>query len=96
MLGVVKFPRDWKSAWTEVGGKLYYERMVARKDDPVWAKLSDFGFSFPPFSFDPVAWRQDIKAEDAEFLGVVDIGTPVKPPAPTRKFDLIGILDQKN
>lgn len=56
------FPRDWNTAWQKAGGR--EGGKVAAKADPVWARLSDFRFPFPPFSFDQSKWVRDVSPTD--------------------------------
>jgi hypothetical protein len=75
--GKQRFPRDWPTVWQQAGGKIYSGRMIARKDDPVWFAISDFGFPVPPFSFDNNLWIQSVNINEAEKLGVADLNRPI-------------------
>jgi hypothetical protein len=86
-----QFPRDWQAAWTKAGGGLYDGRMVARKDDPVWLALSDFGYPFPPFSFDQAYWTDNVSRAECTKLGVIANGVIPQPVKIDKKFDLVGI-----
>jgi len=66
------FPRDWQSAWQTAGGRLSASRMVARKDNLVWTRLSDFGFPFPPFSFDLGIGVNEVSRAEAVALGLIE------------------------
>ncbi len=74
------YPRDWQAAWQAAGGQLSSDRMVARKDGLVWTRLSDFGFPFPPFSFDPGFGTLEVTREEAVELGVIDELAEVRSP----------------
>jgi len=89
ILGEMDFARDQRSAWQEAGGKIYNERMVARKDDPVWARFSDFGFPFPPFSMDRMIDVADVDFDTAEQWGIVTLDDLPKAP-PLKPFSFVG------
>lgn len=75
-------PREWLDRWIEAGGHFYAEagnRMIAAKDDPVWAKLSRFGRPWPPFDFGSGMGVEDIDRAEAEALGVIAPGATVPP-----------------
>ncbi|HYE30538.1 MAG TPA: hypothetical protein VEH27_03855 [Methylomirabilota bacterium] len=63
---------DWPQRWVAAGGKVYGGRMIARKDDPVWVRLSVFGKPYPPFDFGSGMGVQDIDREEAIRLGVIE------------------------
>lgn len=70
-----KVPRtDWLQRWDDAGGELFEGRMIARKNSPVWVKLSRFGTPYPPFDFGSGMGLVDISREEAERLGVVQLG----------------------
>ena len=50
---------NWTERWQNCGGKIYSnDRMAAPVDDPIWLKISDFGFPFPPFALNSgMGWR---------------------------------------
>jgi hypothetical protein len=85
------FPRDWPKAWAAAGGKFFDGRMIARKDDPLWLALSDFGFPFAPFSFDRGYWTKEVGRDESTQLGI--IGDKEIPQAVTvgKNFELVGI-----
>jgi hypothetical protein len=71
---------DWPSRFVKAGGQLRDGgRMVARKDDPVWAALGsselfDDGLDvdYPPFAFNSgMGWR-GVARRDAVALGVIE------------------------
>lgn len=64
-------PRDWESRWEEAGGSLFEGRMIARKDDPIWVRISRFGKPWPPFDFGSGMGVQDVERSEAEALGVI-------------------------
>jgi len=64
--GELQFPRVWTDVWQQAGGIIYGGKMAARIDDPVWLAISDFGYPFPPFSFDPTMWIQGVSREEAK------------------------------
>ncbi|MCA1660115.1 MAG: hypothetical protein LC642_06230 [Verrucomicrobiaceae bacterium] len=70
---------DWPERWKKAGGKLYKERMVALKTDPVWKKLSRFGKPWPPFDYGSGMGPRDISRREAIALGVLKKGEEVKP-----------------
>ena len=88
----LRFHRDWKADWQAAGGKLFKGHMIARKDDPAWRALSDFGFPFPPFSFDTGMWIEDVSRDEAEEMGSDFGGVQFKMPKPGKPFDLVGVL----
>ncbi len=76
------FPRDWNAAWQKVGGRIYDSRLIALKTDSVWARLSDFGYPFPPFSFDRSRWIRDVSFSETREIAIVlrDELLPSAPP----------------
>lgn len=65
--------RPWLGArWPGSGGKIYAgDRMIAPKDDPVWARLSAFGHPYPPFDYNSGMWVRPISRAEAVRLGVI-------------------------
>lgn len=65
--------RAWPTRWTEAGGRLWglERRMIARKDDPIWEDISEFGRPYPPFAYGSGMWTRDVSREEAEALGVI-------------------------
>jgi hypothetical protein len=84
------FPRDWCVAWGKVGGGIFNNRMIARKDSQAWLLLSDFGFPQSPFSFEPAAWTRDISRDEAVKFGVCRNDDVITRPRP-REFRLVGL-----
>lgn len=68
-------PRNWKSRFQQVGGKLIGGRIIAMKEDPVWAELgSAFDDSLdvdhPPFAYNSgMRWRP-VSVDELRELGV--------------------------
>jgi hypothetical protein len=85
------FVRDWRAAWRSAGGEVYSERMIARKDSTVWLALNDFGYPFPPFSFDRSMWTRDIDREQCMALGAIGNDEIPHKPIVSKVFDLVGI-----
>lgn len=76
-------PYDWKSRWTAAGGKLFGDRMIALKSNPVWLKISDFGHPHPPFAFDSGMDMVDVSRVEAVELGLTNWRSEIKvPPCP--------------
>lgn len=74
---------DWPRRFVEAGGRLYAGRMIALKDDPVWAELSVFGQPWPPFDYGSGMGLRDISRREALRLGVLQPGqTPDPSPLP--------------
>jgi len=88
-----RFPRDWPTIWHEAGGKSFDGRLIARKDDPVWLAISDFGYPFSPFSFDLAMDMEDVAREDAVKLGVLGETDVIQPIKLDKGFKLVGIVE---
>ena len=74
-------PRNWVERWRAAGGRFFGGgRMIAAKDDPVWAEISAFGTPYPPFDFNSGMDVRDISRREAEDLGVIEPGAAVEPP----------------
>lgn len=71
--------RDWATRWTAAGGRFHGDRMIARKDDPVWSAISRFGRPWPPFDFGSGMGLEDVDRDEAVALGVIEEGTTVSP-----------------
>ena len=74
----------WMSRWVRSGGQLYgpsRNRMIARKDDPVWSTppFSFFGNPYPPFDFNSGMGVEEVDRDEAESLGVIKPSTVVQP-----------------
>jgi hypothetical protein len=75
-----KEKRDWISRWRSHGGQLYGGgRMIARKDDPIWTAISEFGNPYPPFDFNSGMGTESVFRDEAEELGVIKRSTVVAP-----------------
>lgn len=64
-------PRDWRARWSAAGGEFFSGRMIARKDSPIWSRISRFGTPFPPYDFGSGMGIQDVSREEAISLGVL-------------------------
>jgi hypothetical protein len=73
-------PRAWHTRWGNAGGAFYQGRMIAPKDSRVWYAISAFGTPFPPFDYQSGMDIRDISRREAESLGVIEAGQPVKRP----------------
>ena len=71
---------DWPARWRAAGGRTFGDRMVALKDDPVWYRMSDFGYPFPPFVVVSHMGLRAIDRRDAMSLGLIDLYKRVRPP----------------
>lgn len=67
-----KDPRDWRKIWREAGGQFYNGRMIAKRNDPIWTRISDFGNPYPPFKYNSGMGVEDIPFLEAVELGVID------------------------
>lgn len=63
--------QDWPARWRKAGGKIYGDRMIALKDDPVWVNLSVFGNPFPPFDWGSGMGVRGVDRDEAEKLGLI-------------------------
>lgn len=81
-----KEPRDWPSRWEDAGGEFYpgdsdypEGRMIARKDDPIWVRISAFDLPYAPFDYNSGMDLMDVDRDEAEELGLLDPGDTVEP-----------------
>lgn len=74
--------RDWRARWAAAGGRFYGGRMIARKDDPIWVRISRFGTPVPPFDYNSGMDVRDVHRADAEALGVIARSEPAPEPEP--------------
>ena len=74
--------RDWRTRWAAAGGRFYAGRMIARKDDPIWQRISRFGTPVPPFDYNSGMDVRDVHRADAEELGVIAPEEPAPEPNP--------------
>lgn len=93
-----KEPRDWPARWAAAGGKFYpgksdypQGRMIALKNDPIWASLSAFGLPYPPFDYNSGMGLKDISEEKADALGGI---TPTTGAIPTTKEESAAALKE--
>ena len=63
--------QDWPARWRKAGGKIYGDRMIALKEDPVWVNLSVFGNPFPPFDWGSGMGVRGVDRDEAEKLGLI-------------------------
>jgi len=92
-IGLRRRPRaDWPERWAAAGEACGWvwaikERMVARKDSPIWQELGDgagdfddtLGNPYPPFAFGSSYNWMPLDRDEAEALGIT--GTPARPQA---------------
>lgn len=78
--------RDWPARWEEAGGEFYpgasdypEGRMIALKNDPIWAELSEFGTPYAPFDFNSGMDLQDVDRAECESLGLIEPKETVQP-----------------
>lgn len=97
-----RVPRDWRTRWEEamvaVGddgarAALVEGRMVARKDSPIWARLSRFGVPHPPFDFNSGMGVEDVGRDDAIALGVIAPADRITPPEHPGEFSTRANVD---
>jgi hypothetical protein len=79
-----KVPRDWELRWAEAGGQLYGGRMIALKNDPIWARISRFEKPWPPFDFGSGMGVEDVSREEAVDAG---LDVPEVMPIEDREFN---------
>jgi hypothetical protein len=86
---------DWPSRWVEAGGELVDDRMIARKDDPIWSSLGDSSVfpdgtdsDAPPYAFGSGMGLRSVPREDCIALGVIDEGEAPEPTTPDINGDL--------
>ena len=92
-VGARRVPRaDWHERWRSAGDACGWagaieERMVARKDSPIWQALGDgaggfgdtLGNPYPPFAFGSSYNWMPVDSSEAEALGIT--GAPARPKA---------------
>ena len=72
--------RNWEGMtgiWRSAGGQSFGGKMIARKDDPIWYRISAFGSPYPPFDFGSGMGVRDVSRSEAEALGVIKRSTVV-------------------
>ena len=80
-------PRDWRRIWTQHGGRLFDGRMIALKEDPIWAAISRFGMPYPPFDFNSGMGVDDISFDEAVSLGVITDSYQPQKDSPLKDFN---------
>ena len=75
-------PREWFEIWDDAREDLGEDttatsaeetgRMVAKKGDPIWLAISDFGQPWPPFKYNSGMGLEDVDWQDAVELEVID------------------------
>lgn len=66
------WPSRWRAAYSQVGGAgASAEEMVALNESPIWAALSRFGLSYPPYDYNSGMGRRPVSWNDARRLGLV-------------------------
>lgn len=61
----------WRGRWQAAGGRLFGGQMIALKWDVVWAKVSDFGLPYPPFSVSAEMDVEDVDRDEAVALKLI-------------------------
>lgn len=69
-----------KKRWLTLKGRIFDDRMIALKDDPIWTAMSDFGFPFPPFTKESSGRVRDVTREEAMKFGLIDLHRRIKLP----------------
>lgn len=77
----------WRTRWERAGGRIYADRMIALKTDPVWTNLSAFGHPWPPFDFNSGMGLRDVGRREAIRYGVIPADAPPPKPPPTPNFN---------
>ena len=69
---LVEVPEEsWPARWAAAGGLFFEGRMIARKGDEIWIKISRFGRPWPPFDFMSGMGLEDVARDEAEELGAI-------------------------
>lgn len=77
--GIVDDPANgWPARWEKAGGQFFDGRMIARKDDPVWAALGNsaefsdaMDVDVPPFAYNSGMGWKELPREECVRLGVI-------------------------
>lgn len=76
--------RDWPQRWLDSGGQFYGQRMIALRDDSVWAELGNssrwpdgLDNNFPPFAFNSGMDVRLINRDEAMAFGLIDRDTQI-------------------
>jgi len=75
-------PCDWRARWVAAGGRLFNQRMIARKNDPIWVAISEFGLPYDPLAFNTGYRRFDVSYTECVKLRVIKRDEEVSPPPP--------------
>ena len=82
-----RVPRDWRTRWTNAGGRLYDGRMIALKTDPIWTRISRFGNPYPPFDFGSGMGVEGVGRRECIRLGVISPDDPPQKVPPRDDFN---------
>jgi hypothetical protein len=79
----------WRAASNKIGGVgvARGSDMVALKTSLIWSNLGPFGNSYPPYDWGSGMGDEDVSREEAESLGLVKPGVPVKAPEKSKGFN---------
>lgn len=69
---------EWRRYWSECGGRLYDDQMIALRNDPVWLEMSEFGLPFAPFTKAGHVWTRLVSRQLATSLGLIDRSTIIR------------------
>lgn len=64
--------RNWPARWAAEGGEFFAGRMIARKDDPIWTRISRFGLDYGPLDFNTYHEKEDVIRSECIELGVIE------------------------
>jgi hypothetical protein len=88
-VGYRKVPREWIVIWDQARLSLGNRttatnaeatgRMVAKKGDPIWLAISDFGQPWPPFKYRSGMGLEDVIYDEAVQLGVIAPNQKIEP-----------------
>lgn len=81
--------QEWREYWVRCGGRMVEGRMIALRNDPVWAKMSEFGFPFPPFIKASGMRTELVTRTDAMRLRLIDPDTKIELPYVVWNHELI-------
>jgi hypothetical protein len=75
-----KTHRRWRERWKDAGGPTNKSgRLIAKKTDPIWKRISRFGTPWAPFDYDSGMGLRDVSREEAEELGVIEVDEVLTP-----------------
>lgn len=60
----------WRRKWVSLGGKLFKNRIIALKTDPIWCSISRFGKPYPPFDFNSCMGVMDVARRECVNSGL--------------------------